>query len=159
MPSGDHFSPLQWRELIMWVTLQGLLCSACEVALEWQLDICSGAVPAADFLQVGGLLNYNGVAVYAFILRIQSKLFNIKNPYLYSSCWLSLSLVAAGTIYQKSWKIHAKEHNKVTRPEMRHSALHSSTDGYPNTTCWFPTSGMQRLNLTFLKANSAFLTD
>lgn len=43
-----------------------------------------GAVPAENLLQVGGFLNYNGVTVYATIIRIQSKLFNKKNFLIYT---------------------------------------------------------------------------
>lgn len=168
MPSGDHFSPLQWgrTHYVSYPSGVALCClwSSTGVKGRHFHKPFSDAVPAADLLQAGGFLNYNRVAVYAILLRIQSKLFNKKkkfkkSPYLHSSCGSSLSLVAAGTIYQKSWSIHAKrEHNKTTRPKMRLSALHSSTGGYPNTTCWFPTAGMQRLHLPFLKADSAFMT-
>lgn len=166
MLSGDHFSPLQWGRTHYVSYPSGLarccLWSSTGVTGRRLHKPFSDSVPAADLLQAGGFLNYNGLAVYAILLRIQSKLLKKKkkkNPYLYSSCWSSLSLVAAGTIYQKSWSIHAKrEHNKTTRPKMRLSALYSSTGGYPNTTCWFPASGMQRLHLPFLKADPAFMT-
>lgn len=135
MPSGDHFSSLQWGKTHFGSYPPGLaLCclwSSTGVPGRHLHEPFSGAVPAADLLRAGGFLNYSGVAVYAIILRCKVysliKKKKLKNPYLYSSCWLSPSLVAAGTIYQKSWRIHAKgEYNKTTRPKMRHctSLLH-----------------------------------
>lgn len=81
MPSGDHFSSVQWGRTHYASYPSGLaLCclrSSTGVTGRHFLKPFGGAVPAADLLQVGGFLNYNGVTVYTTKLRIQSKLLRI----------------------------------------------------------------------------------